>query len=143
LEAERLHDEGGVEERAEAEQGHDAADDEDDPSRVHETSLAPSSRKGEYSRVSGEGSWRWVGDRALLRAFPEIPLADANAAARRLHAELRERSLPEIEALVPGARSLLVVLRHGREPSGALCDALERPPRGAAAGEEAPPLHRI
>lgn len=68
---------------------------------------------------------RWVGERALLRTFPgELPAAnaDAFAASRRLAG----RGFGEVEDLVPGARSLLVVLRLGEEPSADLLEEIGR-----------------
>ncbi len=86
--------------------------------------------------------WKWVGDRALLRTFPERPLEGANAAARRLRRGLR--GLGEVEDLVPGARSLLVVLRLGADPSARLLAALEGDDAATAARDEGEsPLHTI
>lgn len=81
-------------------------------------------------------SWRWVGDRAILVEFPEPLVSDSNAAARALHTRIAARGFPEIEDLVPAARSLLVVLRPGAEPGEALVGALSRHP----ASPEAPPF---
>lgn len=88
-------------------------------------------------------AWRWVGDRALLRELPSDDLRLANAAARRLAADLVRLVLPEVEDVVPAARSVLVLLRGGAEPSPALLEALER--AGAAPGpdERGAPLHEI
>ena len=69
-------------------------------------------------------AWRWVGERALQRTFPDdLPAANASAFAAYHH--LTERRLPEIEDLVPGARTLLIVLKPGREPSEVLLYSLE------------------
>ena len=69
-------------------------------------------------------AWRWVGERALLRTFPDdLPAANASAFAAYHH--LTERRLQEIEDLVPGARTLLVVLKSGLDPSDVLLESLE------------------
>ena len=79
--------------------------------------------------------WRWVGDRALLRTFGDAKVADANRSAlgcRDLVAGLGEST---VEDVVPGARSVLVVLRPGATPSPGILDVLERdsfPPSGGA-----------
>jgi KipI family sensor histidine kinase inhibitor len=75
-----------------------------------------------------ERRWRWVGDRALLRVLDDPDLSRANAGALALHRALRDRGFPEVEDLVPGARSLLVVLVEGAEPSSALVRALDADP---------------
>lgn len=81
-------------------------------------------------------SWRWVGDRAILVEFPEPSVSDSNAAARALHARMAAHGFPEVEDLVPAARSLLVLLRPGAEPGNALVGALSG--RGASPAN-APP----
>jgi KipI family sensor histidine kinase inhibitor len=77
-----------------------------------------------------------VGDRALLRRFEHgTAAADVKAAneqARALAAALRDASFDEIEDVVPGATSVLVVLRAGADPSPPLRAALEEPPRDVA-----------
>jgi KipI family sensor histidine kinase inhibitor len=89
-------------------------------------------------------TWRWVGDRAVLRAFPDGSLDAANAAALALYRELRSAALAETEDLVPGARSLLVVLKAGTEPSPRLLAALDAGASISGSGGEAPaPLHKI
>ncbi|MEX2554342.1 MAG: 5-oxoprolinase subunit PxpB, partial [Actinomycetota bacterium] len=50
----------------------------------------------------------------------------ANASAFAAYHHLLQRRLPEIEDLVPGARTLLVVLKPDREPSAVLLQSLER-----------------
>lgn len=80
------------------------------------------------------GAWRWSGDGALLRAF-EGDLGEANARALALWRALAWRALPEVADLVPGARTLLVVLRPGAEPGPELLDALADPPPPARAAE--------
>ena len=78
--------------------------------------------------------WRWVGEHALLRAF-DGDLANANAMAHALAAAVNETSAPEIEDVVPGARSVLVRIRHGEDPSTALRAALESTPEPHRADE--------
>ena len=108
--------------------------------------------------MSAGSAPRWVGDRALLREFPG-ELAAANRSARALGRTLGERSFPEVEDLIPAARSLLVLLRPGLPSSGELASALEvevAPDEGFAApdardheipvvygGEAGPDLARI
>ncbi len=88
--------------------------------------------------------WTWVGDRALLRTFPETALEAANTAARRLRRGLLDAGLGEVEDLVPGARSLLVVLKLGAEPSARLLATLEgKEVTRAARDEGESPLHTI
>lgn len=88
-------------------------------------------------------SWQWVGDRALLREFPAGELSRTNACARLLCAELGRLGLPEVEDVVPAARSVLVLLRACAEPSPALLAALERAPAERGAGDLETPLHEI
>ena len=63
----------------------------------------------------------------MLRRF-DGDLLGANAMAHALAAAVRQTSANEIEDLVPGARSLLVRLRAGSEPSPALLAAIEATP---------------
>lgn len=74
---------------------------------------------------------RWVGDRALLRAF-DGSTAVANASARALARAVS--SFEEVEDAVPGAASLLVILRSGVEPSQGLTDLCEAFEAGSGAG---------
>jgi KipI family sensor histidine kinase inhibitor len=70
--------------------------------------------------------WRWVGERALLRTFPgDLPAA--NAAAFAAYRRIAASEHPEIEDVVPGARTLLVVLRPGEEPGEELLAEIELP----------------
>jgi len=77
-----------------------------------------------------------VGDRALLRRFEHGPasadLRAANEKARALAAALRDAVFDEIEDIVAGATSVLVILRAGSEVSPRLRSALEQSPRNAA-----------
>jgi len=70
--------------------------------------------------------WRWSGDRALLREIDAEDTAARNAGARSLYQRLRERRFDEVEDIVPGAASVLVLLRPGIEPSAALVETLDR-----------------
>jgi KipI family sensor histidine kinase inhibitor len=70
--------------------------------------------------------WRWSGDRALVREIAQDDIAARNARARALHQRLGERRFDEVEDVVPGAASVLVLLRPGVEPSAALLEALDR-----------------
>jgi KipI family sensor histidine kinase inhibitor len=92
--------------------------------------------------VTGEITWRRVGDRALLRTLPGSDVADANRAARALYRSLAARRFDEVVDLVPGARSVLVVLAEGVEPSEDLIGALSEPEavEGTAPGRR---LHTI
>ncbi|MFY9587217.1 MAG: allophanate hydrolase subunit 1, partial [Actinomycetota bacterium] len=67
--------------------------------------------------------WTWVGEHALLRGF-DGDLAQANAMAHALADVVRSTAAHEIEDVVPGARSVLVRLRPGAEPSSELLAAL-------------------
>jgi KipI family sensor histidine kinase inhibitor len=70
--------------------------------------------------------WRWSGDGALLREIAQDDIAARNARARALYQRLAERRFDEVEDVVPGAASVLVLLRPGAEPSAALLEALDR-----------------
>ena len=70
----------------------------------------------------------------MLRAF-DGDLASANAMAHALATEVHETSAPEIEDVVPGARSVLVRIRPGAEPSTALLAALASSPEPRRADE--------
>lgn len=78
--------------------------------------------------------WRWVGEHALLTTF-EGELAEANARAHALAASIEALAASEAEDMVPGARSLLVRIRPGTEPSRRLLDALDSPSIGYARPE--------
>jgi 5-oxoprolinase (ATP-hydrolysing) subunit B len=71
------------------------------------------------------GTWRWVGDQAILREFPGRDLARRNESARSLYARIRELRLAEVEDVVPAAASLLVLLRAGAAPPPVLISTLE------------------
>jgi len=75
--------------------------------------------------------WVWQGERGLLRSF-DGPLAEANAVARAASDSLRAAVFPEVADVVPGARTVLVELRPGAEPSDALVRAIEAEPPKAA-----------
>lgn len=80
--------------------------------------------------------WMWLGERALLRRF-DGELIEANEAARGLFQTLGARTLPEIEDVVPGARTVLVVLRPGASPSDELHTLLSSPtPATSTEGNE-------
>lgn len=70
--------------------------------------------------------WRWSGDGALLREITQDDIAARNARARALYQRLAERRFDEVQDVVPGAASVLVLLRPGAEPSAALLEALDR-----------------
>jgi KipI family sensor histidine kinase inhibitor len=70
--------------------------------------------------------WRWVGDRALLREFLDGDLATANQAARAVHRSLLEHRGAEIEDVIPGARSVLILLRPGQALSESVLRDAER-----------------
>ena len=84
--------------------------------------------------------WVWQGERGLLRWF-EGPIAEANAVARAASEALRAAAFPEVADVVPGARTVLVELRPGAEPSEALVRAVEAEPPDAAATKGT--LHEI
>jgi len=79
--------------------------------------------------------WVWQGERGMLRSF-DGNTAEANAAARALSDEITAGRFTEVADVVPGARTLLVELVPGSEPSEALVRALEadaappQPPAG-------------
>jgi KipI family sensor histidine kinase inhibitor len=93
------------------------------------------------SRAPGTGSdstavasaWKWVGERALLREIDGADVASTNQSARALYDAIRARGLAEIEDLIPGARSLLVLLRPDNMPSADLLAMLGGPPPGGGA----------
>ena len=68
--------------------------------------------------------WVWQGERGMLRSFGGT-IAEANAAARALSDAIRASLFTEVSDVVPGARTLLVELVGGAEPSEALVRALE------------------
>jgi KipI family sensor histidine kinase inhibitor len=70
-------------------------------------------------------------------------LGARNAGARALFQWLRARRFGEVEDVVPGAASVLVLLRPGREPSRALIQALEEGPTEPDAATAAPHTHEI
>jgi KipI family sensor histidine kinase inhibitor len=70
--------------------------------------------------------WRWSGDRALLREIAQEGIPRRNALARALYQQLAEQRFTELEDVVPGAASVLVLLRPGAEPSATLLEALDR-----------------
>jgi KipI family sensor histidine kinase inhibitor len=76
--------------------------------------------------IGSRARWRWSGDRALLREIAQDAIALRNARARAFHRWLVERRFDEIENVVPGAASVLVLLRPGAEPAAALLEALDR-----------------
>ena len=85
---------------------------------------------------------KWVGDRALLREVAGADVAAANGSARALYDAIRARDHAEVEGLIPGARSLLVLLRPGEAPSADLLAMLGGAlPCGAASTTSA--LHEI
>lgn len=69
-------------------------------------------------------TWVWQGERGMLRSF-DGSIAEANAAARALSDAIKASSFTEVADVVPGARTLLVELVPGAEPTGALARALE------------------
>lgn len=71
-------------------------------------------------------AWRWVGERALLRAFPD-PVPESNARSLALASHIGAEGFAEVVDLVPGARSLLVVLDADAEPPSDLLAMLEQP----------------
>ena len=77
-------------------------------------------------------TWVWQGERGMLRSF-DGSVAEANATARALREEIASIAFEEISNIVTGARSLLVELRPGREPSSRLLDALASMPAVGAA----------
>ena len=88
-------------------------------------------------------AWQWVGDRALLRRFPDADSSAGNRSARALYDSVRALGAPEVEDVVPGATSVLVVLRPGAQPSSALTDAIEADPAAGASADEAATIHEI
>ena len=77
-------------------------------------------------------AWAWQGERGMLRSF-EGSVAKANAAARALASEIAALDLEEVADIVPGARTLLVSLQSGREPSSRLQRSLASTPAVGAA----------
>src|SRR5438874_4528167 len=76
--------------------------------------------------------WAWQGERGMLRSF-EGTLAEANAAARALSDVVASEPFPEIADVVPGARSVLVELLPGVEPSERLQEVVGSAPAVGAA----------
>lgn len=66
--------------------------------------------------MAGAQRWRWVGDRALLRTFEDDSITHANRSAVACARWLTALGATEIEDVVPGARSVLVILRPGADP---------------------------
>ena len=90
-----------------------------------------------------QAPWRWSGDRALIREISGDDLESRNAGARVLYENLRCRRFDEIEDVVPGAASVLILLRPGIEPSAALLAALDESHHGSRAKGMAPARHEI
>jgi KipI family sensor histidine kinase inhibitor len=84
--------------------------------------------------------WTSQGERGLLRSFDGM-IADANVAARALAEQLIAGAFPEVVDVVPGARTVLVELRPGAEPSALLIEAIgaANSPDAARAGS----LHSV
>jgi inhibitor of KinA len=78
--------------------------------------------------------WRWVGDRALLRTFGGV-VAEANRTALACGRAVAAVASSAVEDVVPGARSLLVILRPGAEPPASVTDLLDRESWSADAAE--------
>lgn len=74
--------------------------------------------------MTPEAQYASVGDRGLLRTIAvargTTALAKANREARALAHAIERARFEEVEEIVPGASSVLVVLLPGREPSVAL-----------------------
>ncbi len=62
-------------------------------------------------------AWQWVGERGLR--------VETGAATLACYESLVSQKLDEIEDVIPADGSLLVVLRHGRGVSAALCATLD------------------
>src|SRR5437867_3470571 len=88
-------------------------------------------------------TWRWLGDRAILREFPGDCLARRNESARALCDRLRELRLADVEDVVPAAASVLVLLRTGAKPPPDLLSALENAELAHAAAAREPRVHEI
>ena len=87
-------------------------------------------------------AWKWVGDRALLREFAGADVSATNGAARALYHAIHDAAPVEVEDLIPGASSLLVLLRPGTEPSAALTALLDRGTAVRDTAEKAP-VHEL
>jgi len=74
--------------------------------------------------VADEPTWRPAGDRALLWEAGGSDLATRNRSARSFHRRLAALRLTEIEDLIAGAATVLVLLRAGAEPPPMLLAAL-------------------
>jgi 5-oxoprolinase (ATP-hydrolysing) subunit B len=90
-----------------------------------------------------QAAWRWSGDRALLCEISGADLVSRNAGARSVYESLRSRRFDEIEDVVPGAASVLVLLRPGIYPSAALVAALDESHRESRAEGMAPVRHEV
>ncbi len=77
-------------------------------------------------------AWVWQGERGMLRSF-EGSIGSANAAARALAEQVISSGFSEVADVVPGARTLLVSLFPGREPSSELAEVLGSMPAVGAA----------
>jgi 5-oxoprolinase (ATP-hydrolysing) subunit B len=82
--------------------------------------------------VAARPKWCFVGDRALLRTFPGSDIVAANASALACRERLRALGSNEIEDIIPGARTVLVVFRAGAEPPADVIEILERDEEGGA-----------
>lgn len=72
-----------------------------------------------------EPVWRWMGERGLRLATPEMTLARYEA--------LVSGNFDEIEDIIPADGSILLILRPGRAPGPELCAALGRSLRETSA----------
>jgi KipI family sensor histidine kinase inhibitor len=84
-------------------------------------------------------TWRSAGDRALLWEAAGSDLATRNLSARSLHRRLAALRLAEVEDLIAGAATVLVLLRAGVEPSATLLAVLRETVREAGSSAE----HRV
>ena len=75
--------------------------------------------------------WEWSGERAILRRFDDADLAIANRRALAFAQRLRADH-DDLSDVIPGARTVLVVLSPGVSPTDALLAALEETPEPLA-----------
>ena len=76
--------------------------------------------------------WVWQGEFGMLRSF-DGSIVEANAAARALTRAISAAGFQEVADVVPGARTVLVSLVPGREPSPGLQELIDTTPAQEAA----------
>ena len=84
-----------------------------------------------------------MGDRALVRETRGEDLSTRNAAARTLRERIAALELSQVEDVIVGAASILVVLEPGAEPPAELLSVLEEGASPPMASSRKPRMHEV